>query len=420
MKLGIVSCYFINNYGSVLQAYALQEYFIAGGIECETISVEGLRPYLKAKKRQYWLRNICKAGLFFSKLPMVRLKMLQKLNYRNLGSLYEKRVREFDNFRKNFVFSDESASSLKRLSELSVLYDTIVVGSDQLWRPDNIFPDYYTLSWVSDDIPKVSYATSFGVAEPDEYLKSSAGIFLNRFSAISVRESGGCDLVKKLTGRTPRMVCDPVFLLTKERWRAFADASLCPKQKYIFTYFLGEGKKCRRFAERLSEVTGLPLLGVIQNDAYVPSDEKTAYPIVSCSPKEFIGLLANAEYVCTDSFHAVAFSTIFNKNFFAFRRFRSQKYGTNSRIESFLKTAGLENRLISDSRKAHDLVLSAGKDIDYETVRQKLLPFIDASRDFIEKEIISGAKDNVQRKKDLASQPYEKHRRDRVFSEKSV
>ena len=74
MKLGMVSCYFINNYGSILQAYALQEYFGIKGIECDTISVEGLKPYLDAKKKQYYLHNIGKAGLFLSKLPVIYLK----------------------------------------------------------------------------------------------------------------------------------------------------------------------------------------------------------------------------------------------------------------------------------------------------------------------------------------------------------
>ena len=83
---------------------------------------------------------------------------------------------------------------------------------------DNIFPEYYTLNWVPDNIPKVSYATSFGVAQLDRCYKSKARFFLNRLSAISVRESSGCDLVKELTGKIPYIVCDPVFLLTKNQW----------------------------------------------------------------------------------------------------------------------------------------------------------------------------------------------------------
>lgn len=400
MKLGIVSCYFINNYGSILQAYALQEYFRSRGVECDTISVEGLKPYLKLKKKQYYFRSIHKAGLLFSKLHMIYLKVLQKINYRNLGHIYSERVRKFDNFRKNFNLSNKSPSSLKQLTDLAVMYDMIVVGSDQLWRPDNIFPEYYTLSWVPDSIPKASYATSFGVAELGGYYKAKARTFLNRLSAISVRESSGCRLVKELTERIPCVACDPVFLLTKSQWSRLSDTSCCPRQKYIFTYFLGGGRECRKFAEKLSDITGLPVVGVVHNDSYIASDEDIDYPIGDCSPNEFIGLISNAEYVCTDSFHATAFSMIFNKKFFVFNRFKSQKHGTNSRIGSLLKMTGLEARLISDPREAYDSVTD---DIDYETVNDKILLFINKSCDFIEKEILQGVSYNVQ-EKDFASQ----------------
>ena len=148
---------------------------------------------------------------------MIYLKALRKINYRNLGVEYSERVRKFDDFRRNFKLSGISATSPKQLTDLALKYDAIVVGSDQLWRPDNIFPEYYTLSWVPDNIPKFSYATSFGVSELDGCYKSKAKTFLNRMSAISVRENSGGDLVKELTGKIPCIVCDPVFLLTNNR-----------------------------------------------------------------------------------------------------------------------------------------------------------------------------------------------------------
>lgn len=400
MKLGIVSCYFINNYGSILQAYALQEYFRAKGIECDTVSVEELKPYLGVKKKQYYFRNIHKLGLVFSKLPMLYLKVLQKINYRNLGHMYRERVRKFDDFRKSFKLSDKSASSPRRLTDLAVMYDMIVVGSDQLWRQDNIFADYYTLNWVPDNIPKISYATSFGVSELEKNYQSRARSFLNRLSAVSVREDSGSNLVKKLTGKTPCVVCDPVFLLTESQWNMLSDASVCPNQKYIFTYFLGKGKMCRKFAEKLSEVTGLPVLGIVHNDSYTAADERMEYPLSSGSPNEFLGLISNAEYICTDSFHAAAFSTIFNKNFFVFNRFKSRKHGTNSRLESFLKMTGLEHRLINDACRVSDMV---SDDIDYRAVNDRISAFINKSCDFIEKEILRGVSYNVQ-EKDIASQ----------------
>ena len=400
MKLGIVSCYFINNYGSILQAYALQEFFCAKGVTCDTVSVEGLKPYLNAKKRQYYLRNIYQTGLLLSKLPMISLKILQKINYRNLGQMYSERVQKFDQFRTNFKLSKENPSSPEQLTALAAMYDRIVVGSDQLWRPDNLFPEYYTLRWVPDEIPKASYATSFGVSKLDRRDRERARGFLTRLSAISVRESSGSRLVKELTGKIAPTVCDPVFLLSKQQWTTLSDPSRCPNRKYIFTYFLGKERECRKFTERLSAVTGLPVAGVIHNDAYLASDETIDSPIGSCSPNEFLGLIANAEYVCTDSFHATAFSTIFHKNFFVFPRSASKKHGTNARLESFLQAAGLTDRWISSPRTIHDIPLC---EIDFKTVDQKIGILIRQSHAFIENELLQGVNRNEQ-EKNFASQ----------------
>ena len=79
--------------------------------------------------------------------------------------------------------------------------------------------------------------------------------------------------MKELTGKIPCIVCDPVFLLTKNRWNTLSDTGRCPNRKYIFTYFLGRGGECRRFAEKLSDITGLPLVGAVHNDSYAESDE---------------------------------------------------------------------------------------------------------------------------------------------------
>lgn len=379
MKLGVVSCYFINNYGSVLQSYALQEYLCGKGAVCDTISAEGLKPYLNAQKKRYYLHNCYRIGLFLAKLPLIRLKVLQKLNINRLGERFCERRDKFDAFRKRIRLSQSSASSLAELTALSTSYDAVILGSDQLWRPDNIYPDYYTLSWVPNEVKRCSYATSFGVSHLDGYSMKKAAEFLPRFSAISVREQNGCSIVKAASGKEAVVVCDPVFLLPQEEWRCIADASACPEGKYIFAYFLGSGAESRRFLHALSQQTGLPIAAVIHNDSYVAADESIDYPLASCGPEEFIGLIAGAEYVCTDSFHAMAFSTIFRRSFFAFNRFRSRKHGTNSRVRSFLHMIGLENRLIGENDGAALDTLP----IDYDTVSVRLDAFIAESKEYL-------------------------------------
>ena len=395
MKLGIVSCYFINNYGSVLQSFATQEFLRSKKIECDTVSVEKLKPYLSSKKKQYYVRSLLNPGFYLSKIPMFKLKILQKMNFKKLGDARREREAKFAEFRKKIILSEKEASSFEELTQLSLGYDAFVVGSDQLWRPDNIFPDYYTLSWVPDSIPKYSYATSFGVSALDAYSTKTAKKFLKRFSAVSVREKGGSELIKDLTGIPASWVCDPVFLLSGRQWEAVCDTSLCPEGKYIFSYFLGKNKQCRKFVRELSKKTGLPVVGIIHNDSYAALDEKIDYPITAGSPADFLGLIKNAEHVCTDSFHATAFSAIFNRNFYVFNRFKSKKHGTNQRVKSLLEMLNLHERLIPDDENGLKDVLS---NIDYVPVKEKLESFINKSREFIERYIINGEKNTCKRK----------------------
>ena len=140
------------------------------------------------------------------------------------------------------------------------------------------------------------------------------------------------------------LACDPTLLLTKEEWQKIA-----VKDKYILCYFLGKSIEHRKFAEKLKQKTGYKIVSLNHADEYVKySDifaDETPYDI---GPRQWINLIENAEYVCTDSFHGTIFSLINNKNFFTFERYNSKnsKISTNSRIYSLLETVQLKERLI--------------------------------------------------------------------------
>ncbi|MDR0914677.1 MAG: polysaccharide pyruvyl transferase family protein [Oscillospiraceae bacterium] len=348
MKTAIISCYFINNYGSVLQAYATQEYLRNIGVDCSTISVEGIKPILKKAKINYFLKNITNCSLLKSKLPLAKLAFARKLNFKNTGKKLASRAKGFAEFRRHFNFSPAPASNFDELKQQITAYNSVVLGGDQLWRPDNIFPGYYTLEWVPDEIRKISLGTSFGVATLDKYSQKRAKAFLPRFDALSVREKSGQDLIFDLTEQKAKVVCDPALLLPAEQWSKIASAKQCPEEEYIFTYFLGSNKKFREFAKSLSNATGLPVVGIPHIDSYLPTDEDIDLPVFDATPEEFLGLIKNAKFVCTDSLHATMFSALFHSNFFAFKRFANTTASTNSRIESFLNKTSLQNRLITD------------------------------------------------------------------------
>ena len=372
MKIALVSCYFIDNYGSILQSYATQQYFKSKGVTCHTVAVEKIRPLLKKAKLRYYLRNAWDCGLLRSKLPMVKLSVLEKIGLHKIGNARKERHNRFEAFRQRLAYT-QAASSFEELRRISQEYDGVVLGSDQLWRPDNIFPGYYTLEWVSPKTKRLSLATSFGVSQLDRYSQKRARDFLRRFSAISVREAEGAAIVQTATGQTAAVVCDPVLLLEAEEWNALADTGLCPDRDYIFAYFLGNSKKHRAFVKDLSVRTGLPVVTVPFVDCYCKEDAKAAFCFPEAGPEQFLGLLRNAKYVCTDSFHASAFSVLFEKQFFVFDRFHTKRGNTNSRIHSFLRELEIE---------------PGDTAIDYSTIDRRLVQLKRRTEQFIETEIL--------------------------------
>lgn len=346
-KVGIVSCYFKYNYGSMLQAYATQKFLDDNNIPNETINISDLSDFKKGKKK-YYMSQITNFGFIKTKLGMIKLKIYQKTN-KELGKNFKIRNKEFKKFERVFnitrtfnTYNDIKEYSLKN-------YSDVVVGSDQLWLPVNVVADYYTLNWVPDEVNKISFATSFGVSKvPDKYKKQYSD-FLKRINYISVREANAVGLVKELSDREAKLVCDPTLLLNKEQWMDIQKEERLVDEKYIFCYFLGSNIEHRKFVERLKEKTGYKIVSLNHCDEYVKYSDKFADIIpYNVGPAEFVNYIRNAEYVCTDSFHGTVFSLINNTKFYTFERFsKNSKMSTNSRIHSLLKIVKMEDRLIN-------------------------------------------------------------------------
>ena len=274
---------------------------------------------------------------------------------------------------------------MQKLTEKCKDYSSVLVGSDQLWLPVNVVADYYTLNWVPDNVNKISLATSFGVSTvPDKY-KESYKKFLNRIENLSVRESAGVKLVSELSNKEATLVCDPTLLLTKQEWMEIQQEERIIKDKYILCYFLGNNIEHRKFAERLKEKTGYKIVSLNHADEYVKySDifaDETPYNI---GPAEWINLIRNAEYVCTDSFHGTVFSLINNTKFFTFERYsnKNSKVSTNSRIYSLLEIVNLKERILSGTENVEDVLKY---NIDFDKVNTKLADFRNESKAFLEK-----------------------------------
>lgn len=380
-KVGIVSCYFKNNYGSMLQAYATKKILDNNNIPNETINIDNNIDFKNGKKK-YYLSQITNFNFIKSKFGMIKLKLDKKI-VKNLGKNIKLRNDKYKEFRREFNLS-KSVSTYEELGKIAEeKYTDVLVGSDQLWLPVNVVADYYTLNWVPDNINKISYATSFGVSSIPGKYNEKYKKFLNRINHLSIREDSGITLAKEIAGVNGKLVCDPTLLLTKEEWEKEASKEKIYNEKYILCYFLGSNIEHRKFAERLKEKTGLKIVSLNHADEYVKySDNFCDYAPFDIGPREWIKLVENAEYILTDSFHGTVFSLLFNKKFFCFRRYNAKaKASTNSRLDSILKIAGVsKNRILTGSEDIDEVLKYK---IDFEKVNKNLNEFRQESKKWL-------------------------------------
>ena len=383
-KVGIVSCYFKHNYGSMLQAYATQKVLDNMEIPNETINIDENIDFANGKKK-YYMSQITNIPFIKSKLGMVKLKLDKKIN-KNLGNNIQIRDNKYKEFEKNFKLT-KPYKTYKELSAQCANYSDVIVGSDQLWLPVNVVADYYTLNWVPDNVNKVSYATSFGVSTVHDKYKNDYKKFLNRINCLSTREEAGIKLVDQLSDNKATLVCDPTLLLNKKEWMDIQKEEPIIKEKYILCYFLGKNIEHRKFAERLKEKTGCKIVSLNHADEYVKySDKFCDYAPYDIGPAEWINLIRNAEYVCTDSFHGTVFSLINNTKFFTFERYsnKNSKVSTNSRIYSLLGIVDLKERILSGTENVDDVIKMQ---INFDNVNEKLDKFRESSKGFLKNSI---------------------------------
>lgn len=379
-KVGLVTCYFKHNYGSMLQAYATQKILDDNNIPNETINIDNNIDFKKGK-RNYYLHQIFNYNFIKSKFGMLKLKLDKKLN-KELGKNINIRTKKYETFKKKFHLT-KPYQTYEELTKLcQERYSDVIVGSDQLWLPVNVVADYYTLSFVPEEVNKISYATSFGVSEIEPKYKGLYKKFLDRINHLSVREESGVNIIQNISTNKAKLVCDPTLLLTKKEWEEIVPEKRIIKEKYILCYFLGKNIEHRKFAERLKQETGYIIVSLNHADEYVKySDTFADIKPYNIGPSEWINLIKNAEYICTDSFHGTVFSLINNKNFYTFRRYKAtNKVSTNSRIDSLLSIVDLKERLLDGTEEISSIL---NLEIDYTKVNKKLSTFRKTSKKFL-------------------------------------
>lgn len=336
MRIGISTWFHYENYGTILQAVALQQYlrdlghevfllnYIPTPVSRENIN---LKRKIKIKKK---ISN--KIGIQL--LNVSKVKWKHGFNKKSLG--FKKMIQEYCVLTSEIHNREEAKKICKH-------FDVLICGSDQIWNP-NWLDGFYFLQFAEESTKKIAYAPSFGVSQVKLSSREIIRKYLLSFDCITVREKQAAKIVHQLIGKVPEVVVDPTLLLGKERWESFIGTELESKEKYALCYFLGEKKSQWIAMYKSVKKKGLKIK-IIPQTGY--SYFKKGEVLKEVSPVDFISLIHNAEEVYTDSFHATVFSIIFKRDFYIFERFDNADPGSqNSRIYNLIDRLSLHERLL--------------------------------------------------------------------------
>ncbi|EXM40992.1 hypothetical protein RASY3_02420 [Ruminococcus albus SY3] len=353
--VGLMTCY-MDNFGACLQAYALQHTIEKMGLKCEIIK----HTPIKNLKEFNIFTNLGRTAYHY-------LKGVSNLAYR-----YDNyRHPCFVSFRKQYLkFSKKNYLEEKDLFNDPPIYDYYVTGSDQIWNP-NLYGGKlnlaYFLDFVPQDKPRIAYAPSIGVSSISNDCKTQMKGLLQKFSAVSVRESDGKKIVDDVLDCGCRVVLDPTLLLNRSEWQSLMSERLI-KEDYIFLYLFSDREYIGNFVNYARDQLKMKVVTIPFNKREYNSD---FIKIKKAGPLEFINLISNAKLVITDSFHATAFSINLHTPFYSLlRNTKNDQNNMNSRIYSILELIHLENRIIEEGNEYPENLLS---DIDFETVDRYLI-----------------------------------------------
>lgn len=359
-KVGIITYFYFYNYGTMLQGFATQLLFE----KFPNLKAEIIDYRFGAKTNPRTIDII----LIRIKRLLVYIKEFKRViitwKYARLKTL---RNQLFDKFvNKHLNLSSKTYMYEHELEEDSPLYDIYITGSDQTFSPKIGFSNALFLNFAPQDTIKAAYAPSLGVSS----LTNDQAIQLQRqlikYNFISCRESLGSHILEQITKRKVFTVLDPTLMIHPDEWIKFATKPDIVG-KYILCYFLGDRDYYRDYVIQLSKQTNLPIY-------YIPvcwkDFKKSKNLLWNVGPSEFLGLIANAEYVCTDSFHGTIFSVNFHREVRVFIKHAGDiEGGDNSRLFDILKRLGIEKQLITQYTKGTTIQDSC---IDYDHVDELL------------------------------------------------
>jgi hypothetical protein len=357
MQIKTITCHEVYNHGASLQEYALLSFLNANGFEAQTIHYKP--SYLS---KHFNLLSVDNPK--FDKPVIKQMYLLAKLPNRLKGL---KRKKAFDVFASKYIPTDTTKyTTNEELKNNLPSADAYICGSDQIWNSffENGKDPAFYLDFVPEDKLKISYAASFATDTIAADLRPFVTEKVKRIDYISVRETSALEILKDLGITNAKQVLDPVFLLPQSHWLQF----VFPIQEdFVFIYDFDSNPTLKKMALDYKVKHNVKIYTVNQNIDY--ADKNFYFE----GPETFLSLMYHSKFVFTNSFHSVAFSLIFQKQFAVFDR--NEKI--NTRMRDLLGLFQIKN-LITESISIEEL-----NKIDYALLNSDMVNHVNKANIFL-------------------------------------
>ena len=349
MKVVIVTLHRVYNYGSALQAYATQKIFDKAGFETEI--VDYITPQRTKKQIMKNAAAGSNAGMssaaykFFKRFSV----MLKEMTF---GRFVEKNL----HLTKQYITAED-------LEKDPPQADIYVTGSDQTWNSqynEGVDRGFF-LAFAPKGKMKISFVSSFGKEHLNEDEVKETRPYISEYKKLSVREDSALSVLHQLGRDDGIQLIDPTLQLTKEEWLNLASPRLVKEPYLILMLLYNEDNHATEYARMIADKKGLKLVKISWEMKKPPMVDKL---FTHRSPADFLSLFANADFVVTNSFHGLAFSINFERQFVVVPRNEF-----NSRIDSLLMLCGLTNRLVQTEEAA---LMESNRVVSYDQVNQIL------------------------------------------------
>lgn len=362
MNIGILTFWNVPNYGTFLQAYALQKTLAELFPDSDVKQIA----YLNKKHYKHYY------GLFQTnqKLWLVNPKTYVSF-FKNL--IHYKKVKELKKFLEYYKTIHHTKPLTAKMLKKEP-FDCVVLGSDIVWDFSfSVFgSDKFLFGNDFNSKKVISYAASFGTVKNEDVIPNFVNEGISRLDAVAVRDKNSANIVEKITKKQPLIVNDPTQLWNFENDENITKPNI---KNYILVYGSFFTEDMIKAAKEYAEKNKLKLVCLNSLDDYYDWCDITINQD-EISPFDWVGYFKHSTATMVSTYHGLHFSLIFNKPIvFNATQFMIDK------AQSYIEYLGLEDVLIKS--KNFDEKISFNWKEKYKEINQKNKELTNLSKKYL-------------------------------------